>query len=298
MPKNLTGATGSFPTQTCPIGGEPRAAGGIETAFQNAADRTEHVKHRLYHVDPTKEGVRRIRSVASVTALQAVTDRPDGTVIEVAGVGLYRFDTTSVLAELSPLVIKPTAIIPADPGRWLVHGYGALDIANGIPTLDANARIATSKLASSGGGSKILGANVVNGLLDLFTSSSAGPHNTTSTTYVTVGPIEVSFTMSIGDRAIILGQAYGQQNDLTPAKHFTQWLVTKPDLSTAAIATSEIERKPGAVNEPEAIPIAIYFTATAAGLHKFVMQQKSEAASGGATVAIKNMNVIALLVRP
>lgn len=297
MPKSLVGSAGSFPTQTAPFAGEARTAGSVETPFQNAADRAEFLKERLLYLDPTKEGLRRFRSVASIAALQALTDRPDGTVIEVAGVGLYRFDASSSATELSPLVVKPTDI-SSGSGRWLVHGYGMLNAPYGIPTLDASGRVANARLAASGGGSKILGASVANGIVDVYTASAAAAMSTTSVAYVNVGSISVVFTLEIGDRVLIFGQAVGYQQDLTPAKHFTQWLVTKPDASTATVAASETERKPAALNEPESIAIGTYFTATTAGAHTFVFQQKSEAGSGGATVSIKNLNVIALHVRP
>jgi len=296
MPKNLVGDTTNFPTQTAPLGGESRTSASVETPFQNAADRTAWIKARLDYIDPSGNGARRLRNVESIAQLRALTDLTSGVCI-VDGIGLYVYRGASTATAREPFVITPTSV-GGGAGRWEWEALATLNVAYGLPQLDADARLPTSRLAAAGGGSKILGASVANGLVDLYTSSAAGPYSTTSTSYVTVGSIAVAFTMVAGDRALIFGQAFGYQQDLTPAQHFTQWLVTKPDASTAVVAESEMKTKASALTEYVPRPFGTYYTAVADGVHTFVLQQKTEGASGGATVSIANMNVVALLVRP
>jgi hypothetical protein len=167
------------------------------------------------------------------------------------------------------------------------------------PILDGSGNVTTAALAASGGAAKIQATNVANGIVALARLSEAGPFTTAATTYsslVTSGTLTLS--LQIGDIVHLQGQAEVYQQDLTPAIHYTQWLVTKPNLSTAAVAQSEVRTKNGALNEFTGLPIGVYYVADAAGTHTFTLQQKSEAASGGATVAVKNLNVVALAVRP
>jgi hypothetical protein len=296
MPKNLSDDPSIFPVQTSPVAGESRTAISIETPLQNSANRSAWLKSRLDYVDPSGNGARRLRAVTSIAALRALTDLTTGVCV-VDGVGLYVYMPSSTATELEPFVVKPTSV-GGGAGRWHWEALAALDVANGIPKLNGSARIDTSKLAASNGGAKILAPNVANGIVDKATTSGAGPFSTSSITYVDVGAIVISFAMEIGDIALLLGQAYGYQQDLTPANHFTQWLVTKPDMSTATVGTSELKMKSSALNEFNNIPVGSYFTASTAGTHTFKMQQKSEAASGGATVSVANLNVMALLIRP
>jgi hypothetical protein len=297
MPKTLTDNSATFPAQTAPAGGESRTATSIETPLQNAADRAAYLKARLDIIDYTGDGVRLIRRVDSLNALKAITDLTEKGIIFVDGIGLYQYLSGSTAPALDPLVVPPT-IMGGAPGRWLWEGHGSLDIADGIPRLDGNARLATTKLAASGGGAKILAPSVVNGLVGTFCASAAGPATTTSTTYVTVTGSTITLTLEIGDLVVIVGQAEKYQQDLTPAIHYTQWLVTLPSAATATVAQTETRNKADALNEYASLSIGTYYTASAAGSHSFALQQKSEAGSGGATVAVKNLNVVALHVRP
>lgn len=297
MPVNLTPTPGNFPTQTAPAAGESRTAGSVQTPLQNAADRTQYVKDRLDYIDPTGTGARRLRYAATFTALRAITDLTDDGVIIVDGQGFYIYDAASAVAELEPFVIKPTSVGGGN-GRWISSIYLALDVANGIPKLDSNARVPTARLAASSGGSKILGSSVANGVVDVYAASGAGPYTTTSTSYVDVGAVAATFTLAVGDRVFINGQAYVYQADATPAIHYTRVAVVLPDTSTALVAQSEVPTKSSALNENVGLPIGTCFTATAAGSHTFKLQQRSEVASGGATVGVANLNFCAQVLRP
>lgn len=293
MPRNLVDDAGSFPAQTSPVAGEPRTAGSVETPFQRAANRVAYVKRRLDIVQVNDEGVRRLRSVPSLSALKTVTDRPDGTIIEVSGVGLYRFDGASALGELAPLVIAPTG---AATGRWLVHDYGQLNVANGIPRLDGSGRLPTERLAASGGGQKIKGESVANGLVALVTKSTTSTSYTSSGTYTDVSSSDVVLNMIAGDRAVLVGQGYQYRDDLTDQKHFTRWVAVQPNMTVAPIAASEQWSFNENSNEETPISIGTYFVATMDGLHTLKMQHKNSGSGG--SVAVASINVIALHFRP
>ncbi len=169
MPTNLSGNPAIFPTQTAPVAGEPRTAGSVATPFQNAADRTAHLKDRLEFIDPDKTGVRRLRQFATIAALQASTDHPDGTLAVCdANSVLYKFVALETTAEAVPAIVKPTDV-GGGAGRWVMQGFGALNVANGIPQLDTNAELATARLAATNianvPAKKIVGGHITNGIV-------------------------------------------------------------------------------------------------------------------------------------
>jgi hypothetical protein len=231
MPKNLSSTGESFPTQTAPIAGEPRTAAGIELPLQNSADRTAYLKDRLDFLDATKEGARRLRRFASIAALKASTDHDEGTVAQVDGVGLYQYDSASAVAELSPLVLAPTDV-GGGAGRWLVVGYGMLDVANGIPKLDGSAKLPTARLAAADGDGRIVASAVRNGLVDLqfLTITSA---STTSTTLVDISGT-LSVTAAIGDR-LEISLSCKARNTSGGAEGQLKIVLTQPDTNPLAV---------------------------------------------------------------
>jgi hypothetical protein len=297
MPKTLTGADSTFPSQTSPLGGESRTATSIETPFQNSADRTEFLKSRLFVIDSVGTGVRRIRNVASVTALKAETELTDRTVIVVDFVGLFQYNSTSTATADDATVVTPTSV-GSGAGRWIWVSIASLDAANGVPKLDSSGRLATNKLAASGGAAKIQPASVVNGIVATYPLAVAGPVGTTAVAYADVAGASITLTMEVSDLFVFIGQAEKYQQDLTPAIHYSQWLVVKPDASTATVGQTESRNKADALNEYASLACAFYYTAAAAGSHTFKLQQKSEAGSGGATVNVKALNGIGFHIRP
>jgi hypothetical protein len=293
MPKQLTADPTHFPAQTSPVSGESRTASSVETPFQNAADRSAWVKARIEYVDPSGDGARRLRRVASIAALRALTDLTDGVCI-VDGVGLFAYLSGSTITEAEPFVIKPTSV-GGGSGRWVWDSSGSLGAANGIVQAGSDGFVPTAKLSASGGGAKILGASIVNGLVGLSVASYAGPFTTTSASYVDVGTVSAAFTAEINDIIILLGQAFMRQDDGSAATHVTRWQVTKPDTSNALVGASEVEHIPAANTQPIGLPIGAFYTAVAAGTHTFKLQQKI---SGGVTGAVKNVNLVALHLRP
>lgn len=195
MPKNLDERPGTFPRQRAIVAGDPRGADLYEVCLQDAADRTAYLKARIEHVDPDGMGVRRLRRVASFADLRALTDHPDRSIIVVGVIGLYQFFAESTLDELEPEIIKPAS----GGGRWLDVSRGAKDVANGVPQLNASARLPTERLEASGGGPKILATSVVNGLVYVCTIEADAETSTSSSSFVDVDGASITVDLAIGD---------------------------------------------------------------------------------------------------
>lgn len=220
MPSNLSSTGATFPTQTAPAAGEARAASSVATPLQNSTDRTQYLKRRLDLIQTDDEGVRRIRRVASVAALQAVTDHVDATIIEVASVGLYQFDGASVLPHLAPRIVQPTDI-PMGAGRWvmLAPGYGMLDVANGVPALDTNGKLPTARLAASDISGRIVGAEIKNGLVDFQTKYYASSPTTPSITWVDLDTPSFIISAKNGDKLKITASLFAKNDADNEAHH-------------------------------------------------------------------------------
>lgn len=204
MPKTLSASPGSFPAQTAPLPGEPRTAGSVEAGFQNAADRSQYLYDRLMYLDPTRGGVRRLRSFATEAALKASTDYQDGTIAVVGQRAIYRYDASSTAAPASPWTLKPDDGGAA--GRWRVLAVGGdlFGATNGIPILNANGRIPTELLEASNGTSRIAQASLAWGrVLDVIVDGSAINESIAPNSAFAVPDLIVTApSVQVGDRLI------------------------------------------------------------------------------------------------
>lgn len=173
MPTNLTGNPASFPTQTAPIGGDPRTASSVATPLQNAADRTEYCKDRILYVDPDKTGIRKFRSVTgSAGTVRAITDHTNGDYILWANFGVWlRYDSASASADDGVLALKPDDV--AGSGRWVCDFLTGGNFANRHVVLDTSTKVPSSLIHN--------GAQSAPQTLYNLT------HSTTSTSFVTIG---------------------------------------------------------------------------------------------------------------
>lgn len=141
----LTDDPSTFEDVAVPQGGDARNATSLLSPFQRLANRTRQNKNRLDGIAPGDDGVRSLRTVATIAALQAIgaADHTDGSYCIVEEAGLYRFDIDSVTAASTPFVVQPTDVVGGAPGRWhlLAAGEGVLNTANGIPQCDATGRV-------------------------------------------------------------------------------------------------------------------------------------------------------------
>lgn len=199
MPTNLTANPATFPDQSAPVPGEPRTAGSVQTPFQNAADRAAYLKDRLDHLDPNKEGARRLRRFANIAALQASVDIPNASVCIVDGVGLYEYFPASALSEAVPTVVKPTSV-GVDPGAWIAIWLGAMGVANGIAQLDGAGKLPTSRLACGDAQGRIAAGTVRGSVADFQSSYNGASPQTTSGSFVDVGAPQITVPALEGDR--------------------------------------------------------------------------------------------------
>lgn len=294
MPKNLTGNSSLFPTQTCPVAGEPRTSGSIETPLQNAADRTQCVYDRITFVDPTREGVRRLRRFASIADLKAATETPGGTVAIVDGVGIYQYDSASTAPELSPMCVKPTGV-GTDPGAWLVAGVGSgmLNAPNGVAQLNGAGKVPTSLLADGDANGRIVAGAVRNGIANVQRVTFKGPHTTVMTSFQAIPETAFSVSMLAGDLLTIAGRAVARNDDGTSVAHSMEWQASPPagggvSLGAFTVVSSD-------AHQDAAIPIASAYQASAAGVHTFVLRHHG---ANGHAVAISDAFALATLMRP
>lgn len=297
MPKNLSSTGQSFPTQTSPQAGEVRTAASVETPFQNAADRTAYLRDRLDFIDPTKEGVRRIRRIASVAELQEVTDRPDGTVVKVDGGEQYQFLAANIEAERLPFVVKPTDIVHPAPGRWVARALTTelLNVANGVPQLDENAKVPGTRLAICDAQGRVIGSNVVNGRAQFVTSfSTVNNIIPTDTTFRNVNGSSVSLTLAVGDLVLVSYEVTFSAGTSTEIDQLRIHL-TKPDTSTETASLTWTST--GHIGPQRIRLMRQYSVPTGgAGSHTFVLQAAGAANVSGSS-NVTNVNTVIEVTR-
>lgn len=138
MPKTLN-PINTFPTSipNFPQAGnnEPVAIGPLENAIQAVLNRTENLHVRLSEAET--QGVKRVRTVASLAALSAATGFNNGDVCDVEGYGRYRLYSPSGLTADGLWVLNASG-----GGRWVHTLRDMRGIGNGLATLDSSQRLA------------------------------------------------------------------------------------------------------------------------------------------------------------
>lgn len=138
MPKTLN-PQNTFPTNipNFPISGnnEPIAIEPLENAIQAVLNRSENLHVRLSEAET--QGVKRVRTVASLAALSAATGFNNGDVCDVEGYGRYRLYNPSGLTADGLWVLNA-----AGGGRWVHTLRDMRGAGNGLATLDSSQRLA------------------------------------------------------------------------------------------------------------------------------------------------------------
>ncbi|WP_156941928.1 hypothetical protein [Meiothermus cerbereus] len=138
MPKTLN-PQNAFPPNipNFPISGnnEPIAIEPLENAVQAVLNRTENLHVRLSEAET--QGVKRVRTVASLAALSAATGFVNGDVCDVGEYGRYRLYNPSSLPADGLWVLTASG-----GGRWVHTLRDMWGIGNGLATLDSSQRLA------------------------------------------------------------------------------------------------------------------------------------------------------------
>lgn len=138
MPKTLN-PQNTFPTSipNFPISGnnEPIAIEPLENAIQAVLNRTENLHVRQSEAET--QGVKRVRTVASLAALSAATGFNNGDVCDVEGYGRYRLYNPSGLTADGLWVLNASG-----GGRWVHTLRDMRGAGNGLATLDSSQRLA------------------------------------------------------------------------------------------------------------------------------------------------------------
>jgi hypothetical protein len=290
--KNLTGNASAFVTQRAPEGGEPRTAQNIEAALQDAADRSAYLQDRVNYLDPDRAGATRIRREVSVVALKASTNHSSRVVCYVDGVGIYQYDATSTAADASPFVIKPTDV-GVNPGAWILSGFGALDVANGIPKLDGSAKLPDARLALLDSALRVPAVKLRNGIVDQRSALFAGPYSTTSTSYVgpSPGSIWLEFPAALQGDVLFGFINYRLGNSGADSSWFQ--VETAMGLTVEAVPNSEAGHP-----EPEISRQCFTFVkvVSAPGTNPLLILPRFKATGG--TASISDIHISGLLLRP
>lgn len=212
MTKILTpvAAYGSNPTYP-EDGIDPETAAGLEVSIQTAINRAELAKTRL------DAGIQKIRSVATVAALKAVTGQATGDHIVVVDTGLFQFDGASLATSDDVTVVTPTA----GGGRWLGVGRSAR-VANGYAPLDATAKVPVANLRGQ------LLASSSNATVGTTTGNL-----TTQTQAILAGQLPV--TLAVGD--LLISQIVGTFTISTGSNSVVMGMtITQPDTTNVNVA--------------------------------------------------------------
>ncbi|MGK0618466.1 hypothetical protein [Meiothermus cerbereus] len=173
MPKTLN-PQNAFPPNipNFPISGnnEPIAIEPLENAVQAVLNRTENLHVRLSEAET--QGVKRVRTVASLAALSAATGFVNGDVCDVEGYGRYRLYNPSSLPADGLWVLTASG-----GGRWVHTLRDMRGIGNGLATLDSGGRLAqdvrdASILTQHIGNSQVTAAKIADGAVNLAKLSS------------------------------------------------------------------------------------------------------------------------------
>lgn len=172
MPTTLTDNAANFPAVTAPIQSDALSTVDIRAGLQALADRTAAIR--------IGGQVMTLRS-GTMAAMKALAFGAvvGGQIFLVYGYGIFEY--VELIANNVPFQV------PSDDGlgHWLLHPAGVRDIAKGWPTLDATARLASTKIRN--GIISCTGAS--------FTSGPSSTYATTaSTSYVDVGSALLAVT--------------------------------------------------------------------------------------------------------
>lgn len=242
-PSATYGANPTFPED----GVDPETAAGLEVSVQCALNRAELAKSRL------DAGVTKIRTVADIAALKAITGQATGDHAIVKDRGLFEFDAAAALSTDDVNVVQPTA----GGGRWQLSVRALRGTINGLASLDANSRVPSAQLR----GHVISSANSTTNPSSSGTLSSPGPFGVAvASVSLTAGQVWEFFA------SFSFSKTSGTATDGTSA--FLALLIVQPDASGAAVPGSNVWTSPASVNLFLPYAMRGRFIATQSGTHQ------------------------------
>lgn len=218
MPANLVDDDSVFVVQRGPVHGDPLTPTAIRNYFGDAANRAAYVK-RVF-----EENAQKIRAVANLTALRALTAHDNDDIVIVTTYGeAWIYVATATATDNALSVAKPDDV--SGSGRWinmpLTYGSGVAFHAPG-------------PLTSAG---KVPPAQIYNGALSTPQTLYNLAHSTTSTSFVTIGS---DLTVSAPDVAGYLEIAYDITAD-PPSGSLSIYRVQFVDPASATGQSADIE---------------------------------------------------------
>lgn len=167
MSETINGSPTFSNSHTVPTAGQLVSAAAHKGYAQSLANNDKWIYDKLI------AGVDRVRSVANLAALQALTGMVDGDVANCVSLGFFRFHATDATSANSVTIVAPGV----GSGRWRHVAVDLRAVANGLAPLDANSFVPAANLkinvangiAGLDGNAKVPSAQLPWRLVDEFT---------------------------------------------------------------------------------------------------------------------------------
>ncbi len=132
MASTITGSSSFSNTHTVPDDGDNLTAASAITPWQSLADNTRYLQQLT-----ESSGVKLVRSVSNVSAMEALTGMADREICWVEGLGLYFYDSGSAVSANSITIVQPSS----GGGRWFHASYAIRGSSYGVASLDSGGKL-------------------------------------------------------------------------------------------------------------------------------------------------------------
>jgi hypothetical protein len=147
MSETINGSPTFSNSHTVPTAGQLVTAAAHKGYAQSLANNDKWIYDKLI------AGVDRVRSVANLAALQALTGMVDGDVVNCVSLGFFRFHATDATSANNVTIVAPGV----GSGRWRHVAVDLRGVANGLAPLDGSQLVPVANLPT----------NVANGVAGL-----------------------------------------------------------------------------------------------------------------------------------
>jgi hypothetical protein len=290
MSETLTESSTFTASIVVPTGGDTRNAASVKTPFQSLTNRTKYLNDLL------TSGVKKVRSVATLAAMKALTSVGSGELCNILvaadddyifdNCGTFFFVPTCTDAAMT-LGNIPIIVVPDDGiGRWVNILAGAMSNLSG---------------ASTSVRWDIPPANATAGISE-WTSSSPGPDDAWETvgpggSEVAVSGVSLSRSVLSGDKILIDGQfnlkvTLDGASDVAYVYLYGGITTASTKLATARVSTRE---DAAAVS----IPISFHRVVTAGSAGSYVLALKCDSGAAGTQIVFMSQGSLRMqVIRP